>query len=278
MERKAPMTHAWAAAAAFVLGAAATPGVQAQSQPSPDAWQFSAALYGWFPALSGDTQFPSGKGGPSIDLSSGDVLDHLKMTFMGTLQARKGQWGGLVDWVYADLGATKTGTRDFTIGGQQVPSTAGANLSLDAKTNILTLAGTYAAVMAPEHSLDVVFGTRMLDMSQTLNWAVTGNLGSIALPGRSGTSKVDGTNWDAILGVKGRLRFGDGLSWFVPYYLDVGTGESQFTWQIQAGLGYSFRWGDLVATWRYLDYDMKSDKALQSLTMNGPAIGAVFRW
>ena len=64
----------------------------------------------------------------------------------------------------------------------------------------------------------------------------------------------------------------------MPYYLDLGTGNSQFTWQAVAGVGYSFSWGELFAAWRYIDYDFKSGKPIQSLSFNGPAIGVAFNW
>ena len=44
------------------------------------------------------------------------------------------------------------------------------------------------------------------------------------------------------------------------------------------GIGYSFQWGDVVGAWRYIDYEMKSGKQVESLTFNGPSISAVFRW
>jgi hypothetical protein len=72
--------------------------------------------------------------------------------------------------------------------------------------------------------------------------------------------------------------FGEERKWFLPYYLDVGTGQSKFTWQINAGLGYQFGWGAVVATWRYLDYEFKSDSVIQSVNFNGPTIGMSFRW
>jgi hypothetical protein len=86
------------------------------------------------------------------------------------------------------------------------------------------------------------------------------------------------TNWDAIVGLKGRFAFGESRKWFVPYYADIGAGDSKFTWQAMGGVGYSFGWGDVVAAWRYTDYDMKSGKKIESLNLNGPAIAAVFRW
>jgi len=35
------------------------------------------------------------------------------------------------------------------------------------------------------------------------------------------------------------MAFGESRKWFVPYYLDVGTGESDLTWQAMGGIGYS---------------------------------------
>ena len=64
----------------------------------------------------------------------------------------------------------------------------------------------------------------------------------------------------------------------MPYYIDVGTGQTHLTWQGIAGLGYAFSWGDLIAVWRYIDYRFKSGDTFGSLSMNGPAIGAAFRW
>jgi len=34
----------------------------------------------------------------------------------------------------------------------------------------------------------------------------------------------------------------------------------------------------VLATWRYLSYDMKSDSRIQSAYLNGPTIGVAFRW
>ena len=131
--------------AAPLLGlalAAAAP-LSASAQGS-DGWQFEASLNGWFPAISGTTMFPSGASGPSIDVSMGDVVDALKFTFQGTFEARRGQWGLWTDLVYADFGASRQHSRDFTIGGNQIPVGVDANLVLDIKSWIWTLAGLLA--------------------------------------------------------------------------------------------------------------------------------------
>jgi len=95
---------------------------------------------------------------------------------------------------------------------------------------------------------------------------------------RNGTQSAKISDWDAIIGVKGRVAFGDKGQWFIPWYLDVGTGDTDLTWQGIVGIGYKYSWGDIFAVWRYIDYKMPSDKVVQDLNLNGGAIGVSFRW
>jgi len=74
-----------------------------------------------------------------------------------------------------------------------------------------------------------------LDVKPTLGFSINGDLGPVVLPGRSGSKTVSASLWDGIVGVKGRCAFGDERKWFVPFYLDVGTGQTQLTWQGAAG-------------------------------------------
>lgn len=265
------------AVAGVILGAAlAAVPVAAQAQNTVEGDGVRVSIYGWFPGLSGTTQFPSGAGGPDINVNAKDLISNLKMAFMGTLEGNVGRWGGLVDWVYTDIGDSRSGYRGFTLAGRPLPAGIEANASLDVKTNILTLAGTYSFIGTPSYRLAGVAGARMLNVDQTLNWAFSGT-GPIGIA-RNGTANVSVTNWDAIVGVKGQARFGSDYKWFVPYYFDIGTGQSKLTWQAIVGAGYSFSWGDITVAWRYLDYDFDADKRIQSLTFNGVAAGVSFRF
>ncbi len=257
--------------------AAAMP-LTAQAQAASDGWQWQAAMYGYFPSLEGTTEFPSGAGGPAIDISSGKLIDSLKFAFMATLGAKKGQWGFWTDVFYTDVGGSKSGTRDFGIIGHPLPADVNGNFSLDVKTTLWTLAGTYELGKSPTYTLDLLAGTRLADMNQNLDWTINGDISGIPLPGRSGTRTLDITNWDAVVGIKGLAWIGGGQQWFLPYYVDVGAGQSKLTWQFNAGIGYQFSWGALVASWRYIDYEFKSGEPIQSLEFNGPLIGAVFRF
>lgn len=243
-----------------------------------DDWKFGASVYGYFPDVGGTTNFPATGGGSSASVDVGTIIDALKMNFAGTLEAHNGRYGFFTDAYYVNLGNGKSGTRDISIGNAGLPAGVAANANLDLKITLWSLAGSYRVSSSPSATMDLIAGARMLDVSQTLAWELTGNVASIPLSGRSGVNSVDAQNWDAIVGVKGRASFGEGNRWFVPYYADVGTGESNLTWQAFAGIGYDFQWGSVVALWRYVDYDFKSGKNFESLNTSGPAIGAVFRW
>ena len=260
----------------LVLAATLAPASAAgTTSPANDEWRFGATLYVWLPAISGTTRFPSGASGPSIDLRADEVLDKLDRALMGTLEARRGKWGGLADWVYSDLSARKSASRDFTIGGVPIGA-ATADLGLGVKTNVVTLAGTYAVLDSPLNTTSLVAGARMLKTEQTLDWTFAS--GPVLGVARSGTASASTTNWDAIVGVRGRARYEGAPRWFWPYHLDVGTGESSSTLQAAAGVAYAFDFGEVGLAWRYLDYRFKSSEAVQSLTFNGLALGVAFRF
>ena len=271
-----PATRTLTALLAVALAGLAP--VAAQAETTGDSWEYQATIYLWLPSIGGDTSFPSRSGGSSVDVSAEDVLDALEMAFMGTIGAKKGKWGVWSDLVYADFGASKDGSRDFTIGNVEIPAGVNAHLSLDLTAWIWTVAGTYEIAKTPKYTSDLLFGARYLDVTETLDWTISGDISGLPPVSRSGSSEVDPNYWDGIVGVKGVAYLGNEHKWFIPYYLDVGTGQSDLTWQVNAGIGYRYNWGALVATWRYLDYEFDSDDRVQSLNLNGPLFGASFQW
>jgi len=265
-------------AAPLLLAAAALSPAASQAEGAADGWQWRASIYGWFPSISGSTRFPTGGGGPSIDVSSDAILDSLKMTFMGALDVRKGRWGVFNDLLYVDLGDSKSASRDFSIGRAGVPAGVDLNADLDFKTWAWTFAGTYAISESPQNTTQLLFGGRMLSLEQKLDWSLNGDIGSLGLPGRSGSVTVDDTYWDAIIGLKGVATLSADRRWVLPYYVDVGTGQSRLTWQAMAGIGYAFDWGTTTLAWRYLDYEFDPNAAIQDVSLSGPLLGVTFRW
>jgi len=284
MSSEAALTQTYlkrsAARMSFALWSLAVAGLTpscANAQQISDEWQFSATVYGWFPDIGGTVELPSGDGRPiGVDIST--ILDHLKMTAQGSFEIQKGHWGGFVDLVYLDVGESKSETRGLTIGGQPLPGSVEAAAEFDLKSVISTFAASYRGAAGPRATVDWLVGARLASFKQDFNWEFTGDFGPITPPPRLGSRSASVDKWDAIVGVKGRLAYGAEHNWVVPFYFDVGTGDSDLTWQAMLGFGYSFGWGDLGVAWRYLDYDLKSNGPIQDLNFNGPAIGVTFRW
>ena len=265
------------ALAALLVGASivATP---AQAQIPEDKWTFQAIVYGYFPDLGGTTNFPDRTGSSSINVGIDQILSNLNFTFMGTLEARKGRLGLFTDLIYLDVSGDKSNTRNFTIGGRDIPSSLNANLDLGIKGTLWTLAGEYLAINDSSTVVYVLGGARLLDLKQTLSYNLSVDVGPFTGPARNGNSEVKVSYWDAVVGVKGRFAFGDRKEWFVPYYADIGTGQSDLTYQLFGGLGYTFSWGSVLGGWRYIDYDFKSSSKVESINFNGPMLGVAFNW
>ena len=240
-------------------------------------WQYSASIYAYLPSVGGSSSFPADSGGTSLNLSN-HILDGLKLFGTGTFGAHNGTWGMFADVVYMNFAGSQSGSRDFTIGNVGLPAGASATFDWDLKGWAWTLAGDYRVLSDRSYTIDVLAGARLLDIGLRLNWDIAGSIGPLDPAARSGGSKVNYSAIDVIVGLKGRYGFGANREWAVPFYVDVGTGQSKSTVQTAAGLAYAFRWGELSAMWRYLGYHSKSGKNLEEISFNGPLVGATFRW
>ena len=270
------LAHRVAVLAVLAVPAAAL--AQSDIQQPSGAWRYGLSVYGYFPSLSGSASTPTSPGGPTIDVSADKIIDSLKFTFMASFDANNGRYGVFTDLLYLDLGGSKQGTRDFTIDHRPISASTSANLDWDLKGALWTLAGYYRVPTEPRFTLDVLGGARMFKLKPKLGWSIQGDLDGIAAASRSGQASQSETLWDAVVGAKGRVALDDARRWSLPYYVDVGTGQSRLTWQAAAGVSYAFSWGELTGMWRYISYDMKSDSTVQDLSFNGPMVGATFRW
>lgn len=262
--------------AGLLLGCMALAPSCALAQEISDDWQVSATVYGWFPDIGSTTHFASGAGG-TIDVDISTILDHLKMTFQGAFEVRKGHWGAFTDLVYLDVGEASSQTRNLEINGQPLPGSVTAAIDFDLKSVFWTMAGTYRVAESDGSTFDVLLGARLATFKPDLEWEFSGNFGPITPPPLSGSRGESADQWDAIIGARGRLAFGPDHKWAVPYHFDVGTGDSSLTWQAMVGIAYEFGWGDLGVAWRYLDYDLEPGP-IADMNFSGPAAGATFRW
>ena len=259
---------AWLAAGAMLLSTVLP--VTAASAGSSDQWEYEAMIYLWGAGMDATTQT-----GGDIDISFNDIIDDLDLAFMGTFGAHKGKWSLLADAIYLDISQSDGGSETIPILGGRPDITRTVDVDIKMKAWITTFGAGYNVVNNEKVALDLVGGARYfwVDIDQKLDLS---RKGVILQTSRKVKVSDSQDVWDGIVGVRGQINLNN--NWYLPYYADVGTGESKSTWQAMTGVGYQFKWGDVLLAYRYLDYDFDSDFVLDDLTVKGPALGARFRF
>jgi hypothetical protein len=247
-----------------------------------EAWRFSLTPYIWLPNVNGTLKYaipPGGGGQPEVETGPNDYLENLSFALMLAGEARKGKWSIFTDLIYLDFDSESSTVKAVNFGGDRISTDLNASTRSSLTGVAWTLGGGYAVVQEPRHTLDVLGGVRYFGLKASSDWQLTatvnGPQGQVFSQAGSISQKEE--LWDLIIGLRGRAKLGDG-SWFLPYYLDVGAGSSALTAQALLGVGYAFKWGEIVGTYRYVYYDLKDDGLLQDIRFAGPAIGATFRF
>jgi len=247
-----------------------------------EGWSFSLTPYIWLPNINGTLKYaipPGGGGRPEVEAGPNDYLENLSFALMLAGEARKGKWSIFSDLIYLDFDSESSTVKAVNFGGDRVSTSLNTATRTSLTGGVWTLGGGYAVVQDPKHTLDVLGGLRYLGIKASSDWQLSATVGGPngQTFAQSGSISQREDLWDVIVGLRGRAKLGEG-SWFLPYYLDVGAGSSALTAQALLGVGYAFKWGEIVGSYRYLLYDMKGDGLLQDVRFAGPAIGATFRF
>jgi len=230
-----------------------------------DDWRYGVTAYLWGAGINGKTA-----AGSEVDVGFSDLISNLNMAFMGSFEARKSQWSLLADVIYLNVGADGDGEVPVPVAPN---SNVRIKVDADVKTKgwVLNLLGGYNVGQTEQGSLDVIAGARYLDLK--LDFGLGLELGRFA---RSRDISVSGSVWDAVVGVRGYANLND--KWYLPVHLDIGTGQSDLTWQASAGLAYRFNWGDVSLVYRHIEWDFESSSQLDNINFSGPLLAATFRF
>jgi opacity protein-like surface antigen len=243
---------------------AAIPALAADSGAA-DQWKFSANLYGFIAGIGGKTT-----GGDDIDVPFDTLLENLELTFMGGFSAHKGRIFLGVDLVYLSL--SEDNDNQFTLPLSHEGLTLSTKAGLDLDSWIVTPTLGYNVIETKQGSLGVLAGARYFSMNIDLQLTAVGPRTT-----RHFTLSASPDVWDAIVGIKGELNLAPG--WFLPYYADVGGGDSELTWQVFGGVGCRiYKNFDLIAGYRYLEYRFEPNPAVDKLNFSGPIVGAKYRF
>lgn len=261
----------------------------AYAETSSDEWQFQLTPYLWLPTIEGNLKhdLPPGGGSPDVEVGPVDWLELLNFGALVSASARKGKFSLSSDIVYLSMtrnGDGKVVSVEGSVTGNRISIPVSAALVLNTRTDldglIWTLAAGYTVQDSAAAFVDVFAGARLFSFDVSTRWelsaAITTPDGEQLLA-TQGSIGSDTDLWDAIVGVRGHFGIGDG-KWSLPYYLDVGTGDSDLTWQAMTGLTRTFGWGDLLFVYRHLEYDEGASGLMQNFSFSGPAFGATFRF
>lgn len=252
-------------AGAGILAAGLTAGAVTAQEAEPftieeNAWTYELQLYIWGTEVGGVAN------GADFKLGFDEIVENLNFVFMGALKAYRDPWMIYGELGYADI--RQGGDASYTINpgpgpGLDVDAVADA----DIQTTVFSFGGGYQIAKTDRYSAYGTFGVRYLKIAADLELDFDSPAG-----GRS--FQVDGDNdyWDAVIGVSGRAYFDP--NWFVTYLADVGTGQSDLTWQLAGGVGYTFDNGnhDLVLGYRHMEWELPDDDLITEYYQSGPML------
>jgi hypothetical protein len=241
----------------------------------------SITPYVWLPTFGGNFHYhvptlpaAGGGGSSSIDVSvpPSQYLTKLNAAAMIDFDVRKGNVDLFGDFINVNLNATSTriGNVSGPGGKIQIPIDLGSDTHL--ASSIWEVAAGLTLARGHNADMEIFGGWRQFPIHTTLSYNL--NLGKKGFISRNGSVTNTAIAGDAVFGLRGSAYIGDSR-FFVPYYVDIGVGSNNQSWQALGGAGYTFNHGQsILLTWRQLDYNaFPADYTVQKLTMGGPLLG-----
>lgn len=181
---------------------------------------------------------------------------------MATLAAARDKWTLFADLIYLDVDDDTKSTANI------VGFPVRLKVDVELKGFVSTLGGAYSFLETDTTRLNLLAGARYLWLDAELEL----DIGSLI----KGKVSDSGHVWDGIVGLRGKTNLND--KWYVTYAADVGTGDSELTWQALAAISYRFQKLDAVVGYRYLEWDFDDNEVFDDLDLSGPFAGAKFRF
>lgn len=221
----------------------------------PDHWMLGAEVYLWGASIGGDTAR-----GDTIDIGFDELVKDLEVGFMGTLAASRNEWTLFADMIYLDVSDDIRQTIRFRGDLFRV----GADIDLQGFVS--TLGGAYHFYQSGPTDLNVTLGARYL----WLDVDVRGDIDNFLRFRISDSDSV----WDGVIGLRGKTDLDD--RWYLTYYADIGTGNSDSTWQAVGAINYRCYRYDFVGGYRYLKWNFDRSPYFDDLDLSGLFAGVKF--
>jgi hypothetical protein len=241
-----------------------TPALSAE--PLPESWQFEGKIYLWAPDIKGETTT-----GTDIEIDFDTIIENLDLVYMGNLGARKGKWSLLADVIYLDLEDDSDSTLfQGPLGNLTLTLT---DVAMEAW--IVTPIVAYNIVNTDRIDLNLLAGARYFWLETTVKTKTEHRI-------RNETTRFSATEsgdvWDGIVGARGAISLND--KWSLPFHFDIGTGETEMSWQAVALVKYNVgKWG-VGFGYRHLEWDFDDSNTggdvFEDLYISGPILGVEY--
>jgi hypothetical protein len=207
----------------------------------------------WVVDVDMDTGLEEPSGG-TTDFS--DILDKLDFAALVHFEGHRDRFGFLLDIVNLQLSDRKT----------QGP------IQLDTDLNISVIEGAAIVALSDEpQRTEFFFGFRSIVGKIEVEFETTGPGGFIR------REKEDSTLVDAMVGIRHIKPLSD--KWTLSVRGDVATGDTDFSWNVEVGLGRHFGdSGTLHLMYRHLNMEADLGALEPEITLFGPVIGYTFHF
>ncbi len=232
-------------------------------------WQWTVVPYVWATDTTADVSID-----PYLDMEStvtfDELVDNLEVGGQFHVEAARNKWAFFLDFTYL----LASDDQDLPDGS---PPLGGANIDAEI-TNIFAEVGAAFRVFGEPglDGVDVFAGVRVIDTEVELDASLAGPFG------QSGDVNASDTLADGFVGARIGKTFGS--NWAASLRADVGTGDTDLTWNVQGMLAYQFGENNRFAAalaYRYMEIEMDVAGGGQDieieLTMSGPALAFVYR-
>lgn len=229
----------------------------ADTKSPDDEWHFTLApLFLWGMNIDGTSQI--GPVSAPLDLTfTDDIVENLAAVFTIHFEAQKRNWTLFAEYQYVDLDPS-------------VETPSGVDAAIDFKDQLGELGVAYKFATLGINDLEVLGGVRYTRQDLDVK------LGP-------GVQLLDVSEdwWDGFAGLRIFTHISD--NWTFIGRGDIGTGGSDFVWNLVGMIDYQFKeWGSVFFGYKWMDYDYDSgsglDRYAYDALQQGPLAGLSFHW
>ena len=145
------LIRSWIATLALTIAfLAGSTSVLAQEESS-DEWEYDFEIYGWLPTIK-----PTLPNGETLNWSLSDLLSNLDFMAMFDVGARKGKWSMGADFIYLNLGDTRTISKEI------INHPVDVEADLDLRALPFTVTAGYQIAGSEKSRTDIIAGVRYM--------------------------------------------------------------------------------------------------------------------